>query len=67
MFLVQIGQIKRTTQTLENNILNTCAIDFKSNRDLSLIEFAYSNSYNSSIQMVLFEALYHRKCKSPIG
>ncbi|XP_070003188.1 uncharacterized protein [Nicotiana sylvestris] len=30
-------------------------------------EFAYDNSYQSSIEMALFEALYGRRCRSPIG
>ncbi|XP_075081750.1 uncharacterized protein LOC142166417 [Nicotiana tabacum] len=34
---------------------------------LPLIEFAYNNSYHSSIQMAPYEALYGRKCRSPIG
>ncbi|CAM8974645.1 unnamed protein product [Rhodiola kirilowii] len=31
------------------------------------MEFAYNNSYHSSIQMAPFEALYGRRCRSPIG
>ena len=31
-----------------------------------LIEFAYNNSYQASIQMVPYEALYGRPCRSPI-
>ena len=44
-------------------------IDFKGNWDdhLPLIEFAYNNSYHSSIQMAPYEALYGRRCRSPIG
>ncbi|XP_070034523.1 uncharacterized protein [Nicotiana tomentosiformis] len=34
---------------------------------LPLIEFAYNNSYQESIQMALFEALYGRRCRFPIG
>ncbi|XP_070040665.1 uncharacterized protein [Nicotiana tomentosiformis] len=34
---------------------------------LPLVEFAYNNSYHSSIQMAPYEALYGRKCRSPIG
>ncbi|KAF3630813.1 putative TMV resistance protein N-like [Capsicum annuum] len=34
---------------------------------LPLIEFAYNNSYLSSIGMALFEALYGRRCRPPIG
>ncbi|XP_070050589.1 uncharacterized protein [Nicotiana tomentosiformis] len=33
---------------------------------LPLIEFAYNNRYHASIQMVPFEALYGRRCRSPI-
>src|SRR4051812_12496770 len=33
---------------------------------LHLIEFAYNNSYQASIGMALFEALYHRPCRSPL-
>ncbi|XP_060212075.1 uncharacterized protein LOC132639651 [Lycium barbarum] len=34
---------------------------------LPLAEFAYNNSYQSSIQMAPFEALYGRRCRSPVG
>ncbi|WRX07784.1 Integrase zinc-binding domain - like 1 [Theobroma cacao] len=37
------------------------------NRYLPLVEFAYNNSFQTSIQMAPFEALYGRRCKSPIG
>ena len=44
-------------------------IDFKGRWDkhLPLIEFAYNNSYHSSIQMAPYEALYERRCRSPVG
>jgi hypothetical protein len=43
-------------------------IDFGGNWDtyLPLIEFSYNNSYHSSIDMAPFEALYGRKCRSPV-
>ncbi|KAH0695075.1 hypothetical protein KY285_022172 [Solanum tuberosum] len=61
------GQAERTIQNLED-MLRACVIDFKGNWDdhLPLIEFAY-NSYHSSIQMAPYEALYGRRCRSPIG
>ena len=31
-----------------------------------MIEFAYNNSYHSSIRIEPFEALYGRKCRSPL-
>ncbi|KAD4586581.1 hypothetical protein E3N88_24182 [Mikania micrantha] len=33
---------------------------------LPLVEFSYNNSYHTSIQCAPFEALYGRKCRSPI-
>nr|GEV91480.1 putative reverse transcriptase domain-containing protein [Tanacetum cinerariifolium] len=33
---------------------------------LPLIEFSYNNSYHSSVRCASFEALYGRKCRSPI-
>ncbi|XP_060170798.1 uncharacterized protein LOC132601749, partial [Lycium barbarum] len=62
------GQAERTIQTLED-MLRACVLDFKSNWDdhLPLIEFSYNNSYHASIGMAPFEALYGRRCRSPIG
>ena len=33
---------------------------------LPLMEFAYNNSYQTSIGMAPFEALYGRKCRTPV-
>ncbi|WMV46044.1 hypothetical protein MTR67_039429 [Solanum verrucosum] len=62
------GQAERTIQILED-MFRACFIDFKGNWDdhLPLIEFAYKNSYHSSTTMAPFEALYGRRCRSPIG
>ncbi|XP_069150223.1 uncharacterized protein [Solanum lycopersicum] len=62
------GQSERTIKVLED-MLRDCAIDFGARWDqyLPLAEFAYNNSYHSSIQMAPFEALYGRRCRSPIG
>ncbi|GJU48083.1 putative reverse transcriptase domain-containing protein [Tanacetum coccineum] len=61
------GQSERTIQTLED-MLRACVIDFgKSWVDhLSLVEFSYNNSYHASIKAAPFEALYGRKCRSPV-
>ncbi|KAI3805345.1 hypothetical protein L1987_27640 [Smallanthus sonchifolius] len=61
------GQTERTIQTLED-MLRACVIDFGGNWDshLPLIEFSYNNSYHTSINMAPFEALYGRRCRSPI-
>ena len=60
-------QTERTNQILED-MLRACALDFGGSWDehLGLAEFSYNNSYQSSIQMAPFEALYGRKCRSPI-
>jgi transposase InsO family protein len=61
------GQSERTIQTLED-MLRACVIDFGNGWDthLSLIEFSYNNNYHASIKAAPFEALYGRKCQSPI-
>ncbi|XP_049357897.1 uncharacterized protein LOC125822529 [Solanum verrucosum] len=62
------GQAERTIQTLED-MLRACILDFKGRWDdhLPLIEFAYNNSYHSSIRMAPYETFYGRKCRSLIG
>ncbi|GKA07319.1 putative reverse transcriptase domain-containing protein [Tanacetum coccineum] len=44
------------------------ALDFRkgSERHLPLVEFSYNNSYHASIKAAPFEALYSRKCRSPV-
>ena len=34
---------------------------------LHLVEFAYNNGYHSSLKMSPFEAMYGRKCNTPIS
>ena len=34
---------------------------------LPLAEFSYNNSYQESIKMSPFEALYSRKCRTPLN
>ncbi|GJU04449.1 putative reverse transcriptase domain-containing protein [Tanacetum coccineum] len=61
------GQSERTIQTLED-MLWACVIDVGKSwdRHLPLVEFSYNNSYHASINAAPFEALYGRKCRSPI-
>nr|GEY62504.1 putative reverse transcriptase domain-containing protein [Tanacetum cinerariifolium] len=50
-------------------MLRACVIDFRGSwdRHLPLTEFSYNNSYHASIKAAPFEALYRRKCRSPVG
>ncbi|GMP23365.1 hypothetical protein CsSME_00000996 [Camellia sinensis var. sinensis] len=61
------GQSERTIQTLED-MLRASVIDLGGFWDehLALMEFSYNNSYHASIQMAPYEALYGRKCRSPM-
>nr|GEX84100.1 retrotransposon protein, putative, Ty3-gypsy subclass [Tanacetum cinerariifolium] len=61
------GQIERTIQTLKD-MLRACAIDFGKGwvNHLPLVEFSYNNNYHATIKAAPFEALYGRKCRSPV-
>ena len=61
------GQSERVIQILED-LLRACALEFGGNWEehLSLVEFTYNNSYQSTIGMTPFEALYGRKCRTPL-
>ncbi|KAL4273113.1 hypothetical protein GQ457_13G015450 [Hibiscus cannabinus] len=61
------GQSERVIQILED-MLRACIIDFGRNweENIPLVEFAYNNSYQTSIQIAPFEALYGRRCRTPI-
>nr|GEX57190.1 putative reverse transcriptase domain-containing protein [Tanacetum cinerariifolium] len=60
-------QSERTIQTLKD-MLRACVIDFGKGwvNHLPLVEFSYNNSYHASIKAAPFEALYGRKCRSPV-
>ena len=49
-------------------MLRACVLDFKGYwvKHLTLVEFAYNNSFQASIGMAPYEALYGRKCRTPI-
>ncbi|GKF07145.1 putative reverse transcriptase domain-containing protein [Tanacetum coccineum] len=49
-------------------MLRACVIDFEKGwvNHFPLVEFSYNNSYHVSIKAASFEALYGRKCRSPV-
>ena len=61
------GQSEITIQVLED-MVRSCVLDHKGSWEehLPLVEFSYNNSYQASIQMAPYEALYGRPCRSPI-
>ncbi|KAK5775809.1 hypothetical protein PVK06_043751 [Gossypium arboreum] len=62
------GQSERIIQILED-MLRCCILEFSGawERYLPLVEFAYNNSFQSSIKMAPYEALYGRKCRTHSG
>ncbi|GKE50705.1 putative reverse transcriptase domain-containing protein [Tanacetum coccineum] len=61
------GQSNRTIQTLED-MLRACVINFGKGwvKHLPLAEFSYNNIYHASIKAAPYEAMYGRKCRSPV-
>ncbi|KAG8496459.1 hypothetical protein CXB51_007559 [Gossypium anomalum] len=61
------GQSERVIQILED-MLRCCVLEFQGSweRYLPLVEFAYNNSYQTSLKMAPYEALYGRKCRTPL-
>ncbi|WVZ50617.1 hypothetical protein U9M48_001856, partial [Paspalum notatum var. saurae] len=60
------GQVERVNQILED-MLRACVLTYSTKWDecLPLAEFAYNNSYQKSLEMAPFEALYGRRCVTP--
>ncbi|XP_050920326.1 uncharacterized protein LOC127137964 [Lathyrus oleraceus] len=61
------GQSERTIQSLEG-LLRACTLEHKGSWDefLPLAEFTYNNRLHSSIGMAPYEALYGRRCRTPL-
>ena len=62
------GQTERVNQILKD-MLRACVLEFPQKWDdcLPLAEFSYNNSYQESIKMAPFEALYGRRCRTPLN
>ncbi|GKB38948.1 putative reverse transcriptase domain-containing protein [Tanacetum coccineum] len=67
-FRLETSFRSRTYKDIRGNDCGACVIDFGSGWDkhLPLAEFSYNNSYHASIKAAPFEALYGRKCRSPV-
>ena len=50
-------------------MLRACALDYGSSWDENLpyAEFSYNNSYQTSLKMAPFEAVYERRCRTPLS
>jgi len=61
------GQTERVNQVLED-MLRACVLTYGKDweKSLSFAEFSYNNSYQASLKMAPFEALYGRKCRTPL-
>jgi hypothetical protein len=61
-------QTKRVNAVLED-MLRACVLSSRGSWEswLPLAEFTYNNSYQESIKIVPFEALYGRKCRTPLN
>ena len=62
------GQTERVNQILED-MLRACVLDYGSKWEdcLPFAEFSYNNSYQASLLMAPFEAMYGRKCRTPLN
>jgi hypothetical protein len=62
------GQTERANAILED-MLRACVLSSRGSWEswVPLVEFAYNNNYQESIKMAPFEALYGRKCRTPLN
>jgi transposase InsO family protein len=62
------GQMEQVNQTIED-MLRACVLTNgpKWDKHLTLSEFSYNNSYQESIKMSPFEALYGRHYRTPLS
>jgi len=61
------SQSKRVVQVLED-LLWACVLEFEGNWEehITLVEFTYNNSHQATIGMAPYEALYGRRCRTPL-
>ena len=62
------GKIGRANQIIENMMIMYVMDNLSKQEDyLHLVEFSYNNGYQASLRMIPFEALYGRKCNTPVN
>jgi hypothetical protein len=64
-----MGRRKESTKLSKTFFGHVCIIHFDKSWDkcLALAEFSYNNSYQASLKMAPFEALYGRRCHTPLN
>jgi hypothetical protein len=62
------GQTEQVNQIVED-MLRACVMEYPGSWDNNLpwAEFSYNNSYQESLKMAPFEALYGRQCRTPLN
>ena len=63
-----MGKKRRKPRKVLEDMLRGCLLDFPGSWDryILLMEFAYNNSYQSSIGIAPYETLYGRRCRTPM-
>jgi len=61
------GQTERTIRTIED-MIRLCELEWAGDWEdyMPLVKFSYNNSYHLSIGMSPFEAMYGRRCRTPL-
>jgi hypothetical protein len=61
------GRTERVNQVLED-LLRACVLTYGLDWEkiMSYTEFSYNNGYQASLRMAPFEALYSRRCRTPL-
>ena len=55
-------------KVIREDMRRSCVINYEGSwdRHIPLVEIVYNNSFQSSIEMAPYEALYGRKCRTPL-
>jgi hypothetical protein len=63
-----VGQMERVNQILED-MVRACIMEHQGSWDMNLLwaKFSYNNSYQQSLKMAPFQALYGHRCHTPLN